>query len=113
MGHQTRHQSYVLLLKSLLQLTNNCAASAVLIRIQKSLQECSLFILGLIALAAEKDQNSVYTDMLKDLKDQLKNENYGKEGYSKGYYDIVSAKLEKDMRKLRTGLEEYMVPTEV
>lgn len=87
--------------------------SAVLIRIQKSLQECSLFILGLIALAAEKDKNSVYTDMLKDLKDQLKNKNYGKEGYSKGYYDNVSAKLEEDMGKLREGLKAYTVPTEV
>jgi hypothetical protein len=85
----------------------------VLIRIQKSLQECALFILGLIALAAEKDKNSVYTEMLKDLKDQLKNANYRKEAYSKGYYDNVSAKLEEDMMKLREGLEAYTVPTEV
>jgi hypothetical protein len=98
-------------LLSLQDYDNMQSASAVLIRIQKSLQKCSPFILGLIAFAAERDQSSVYTDMLKDLRDQLKNENYGRIGYAKGYYDSVSSKLEADMKKLRKGLEEYTIPT--
>jgi hypothetical protein len=63
-------------------------------------------------MAAERDENSVYKDMLKDLKDQLQNENYGKAGYAKGYYKNVSKKLERDMKDLKKGLAEYTVSTE-
>ncbi|KAF2823261.1 hypothetical protein CC86DRAFT_469099 [Ophiobolus disseminans] len=83
--------------------------SIVLLEIQKSLQECSLFILGLIYMAAQRDKNPVYQAMLQHLEEQLKNANYAKKGYQKGYYKNVSEKLANDMKDLKKGLAKYNV----
>lgn len=63
-------------------------------------------------MAAERDKNSVYQDMLHHLRDQLQNDNYAKAGFQKGYYTGVSKKLARDMMALKEGLEGYTITAE-
>ena len=55
-------------------------------------------------MAAERDNEAIYHDMLEDLKDQLQNDKYTKPGYIKAYYKKVSLQLTTDIEDLKMGL---------
>lgn len=92
----------------------------MLLKILKSLEECSRFILALLHTAAERDAETAYLVMYKDLRGQLESEDFeGKKeymksasipkSYQKGYYDNVIETLSKDMQALAKSLERYVV----
>jgi hypothetical protein len=78
----------------------------VLISIQKSVEECCRFLLGLSFMIVDKGekQDRAHLEKIQELRVQLGNENFAKPGYMKQYYQNTSLKLVKDMEDLAAGL---------
>ncbi|OCL11388.1 hypothetical protein AOQ84DRAFT_374033 [Glonium stellatum] len=78
--------------------------SVILLTIQKSLQECARFLLGLFMAAeqSEKDDSS-HLERVQAYKEHLSSILFLKPGCMKAYYKNGSLKLAKDMKDLKTG----------
>lgn len=50
-------------------------------------------------------QDPAYVEKIQTLRAQLRNENFAKPGYMRGYYRLVSDKLKQDMVSLAEGLK--------
>jgi hypothetical protein len=83
----------------------------VLLSIQKSVEQCCRFLLGLAFMLAEEEekeggkQDPAYLAKIQTLRHQLRNEDFAKPGYMRGYYRLVSDKLKQEMVTLAEGLK--------
>ena len=88
-------------------------ASVVLLDIEKTLEECARFLLGLMFILAEEDKDNLedksHLVKVQELKDQLSSNLFTNPEYKRAYYKNVSIKLAKNMEELAIGIRSYGV----
>lgn len=84
--------------------------SALLLTIQKTLEECARFLLGLLFMSPD-EHDRTHLDHVQALKAHLSSDLFLEPGYMKTYYKTVGLKLAHDMKDLAAGLRRCQKQT--
>ncbi|KAK0716795.1 hypothetical protein B0T26DRAFT_267226 [Lasiosphaeria miniovina] len=83
--------------------------SVVLLDVQKTLEECAAYLLGLLVISTEAEggDDAVFLERVQQLRSQVSSDLVLTPEYVKAYFRQATKKLEGDMGLLKVRLEKY------